>query len=365
MRYMKQAPAQRSVRKSGLILALLLSTVTLGATTARSQAPSPTTLTKPAPTVRLSKPSPAVLQAIRKDLVQRFGIQRFTVVSSSAQNWPDGCLGLPQDTEVCTMAIVAGWRVEVSDGLQNWVYRSDRSGQIIRLENPKRALLPQAVARKLIRQVAKDSQISMSKLRITEVKSKELGGCFGFYEADRACTAIAISGWQAIVTSPDQSFVYHLTTNGDRIAQNTTASGAKRAVRVSFEIFGGEIPPLDSKIIFQSSTSGDLSGKMTRTELTSDGKITLYQSSPLARFAPVVIRTLSPAQIKTFTKLLEDSRFPNLDGLSYLTTAALADYPTTTYQGMFTAVQFIDLEKKHMPQSLQKVITGWETLIQR
>jgi hypothetical protein len=350
------------VSKSSLLMALFCSSLALGGTItpAFSQ-----TKYRPAPLTNAAKPAPSVLQALRKALVKQFGVQRFAVVSTSAQNWPDGCLGLAQANEVCTLAIVSGWRIEVTDGLQNWVYRSDRTGKVIRLENPDRALLPQAVARRLIRQVAKDTRISMAKLRIAEVKSKELGGCFGFYEADRACTAIAISGWQAIVTSPDQSFVYHLTKNGDRIAQNMTASGATRAVRVSFEIFGGEIPPLDNKIIFQSSSSGDLSGKMTRTELTSDGKITLYQSSPLARFAPVVIRTLSPGQIKAFKKLLEDSRFPNLDGLSYLTTAALADYPTTTYQGMFTAVQFIDLEKKNMPQALQKVIIGWEKLIQQ
>jgi hypothetical protein len=40
--------------------------------------------------------------------------------------------------EVCSMAIVTGWRVEVSDKLQTWFYRTDRQGKTIRLESPQR-----------------------------------------------------------------------------------------------------------------------------------------------------------------------------------------------------------------------------------
>jgi hypothetical protein len=345
------------VSKSSLLMALLCSSLAIGGTITPAVSQ---TKYRPAPLTNAAKPAPSVLQALRTDLVKQFGVQRFAVISTSAQNWPDGCLGLAQANEACTLAIVAGWRIEVTDGLQNWVYRSDRTGKVIRLENPDRQVLSQALARKLIRQVAKDTRITTSKLRIIEVKRQKQ-----ICPPERLCAAVVLDNWQVIVTGPDATFVYDLVQNGDRITQNAPASGAKRGVRVSFELFGGEIPPLESGIIFQSSTSGDLSGRMTRTVLTKDGKITLYQSSPTARFAPQVIRTLSPGQIKAFQKLLEDSRFPNLDGLSYLTTAALADYPTTTYQGMFTAVQFIDLEKKNMPQALQKVIMGWETLIQR
>jgi hypothetical protein len=103
---------------------------------------------------------------------------------------------------------------------------------------------------------------------------------------------------------------------------------------------------------------------MVRTVLTNDGKLTRYQSSPTARFAPVVIRTLTSQQLNDFKRVLETQRFPNLNGLSYLTSAALADYPTTTYQGLSSAMQFIDLEKKSLPRSLQTLITRWDLLLQ-
>ncbi len=283
------------------------------------------------------------------------------VVSATEQNWPDGCLGLAKAEEVCTMAVVSGWRVEVSDKLQTWYYRTDRTGKTLRLENPDRSVLPQPVASKLIQQVAKDTNIQAG-LRITEVKAKTYDGCLGIYRPAQACTKIAISGWQAIVTSPDRSYVYHLSQNADRIAQNATASGAKRKINVSFETFG-TIAPLAANEVFSSSTSGDLTGKMMRTVLTQDGKITLYQSSPTARFAPVVIKTLSLDRLNAFKKTLADRQFPNLNGLTYLTSAALADYPTTTYQSQSAATQFIDLEKQSLPKSLQQSIASWTSLV--
>ena len=131
---------------------------------------------------------------------------------------------------------------------------------------------------------------------------------------------------------------------------------------VSFGTFG-EIGSLAENEVFRSSRSGDLTGRMTRTVLTQDGKITSYQSSPTARFAPVVIKILSPARLNAFKKTLANQQFPNLNGFSYLTSATVADYPTTTYQSQSAAVQLIDLEKQSLPTSLQQSIASWESLV--
>jgi hypothetical protein len=213
-------------------------------------------------------------------------------------------------------------------------------------------------------------RVCRSHFRITEVRAKTYGGCLGIYRRSQPCTKIAIQGWQAIivpigfanVTSLDRTYIYHLTQNADRLVQNEIASGAKRKIRVSFATFG-EIAPLANNEVFRSSTSGDFTGRMTTIVLTQDGKITRYQSSPTARFAPVVIKTLSIDRLNAFKKMLEDRQFPNLNGLTYLTSAALADYPTTTYQSQSAATQFIDLEKQSLPKSLQQSIASWESLI--
>jgi virulence-associated protein VapD len=85
----------------------------------------------------------------------------------------------------------------------------------------------------------------------------------------------------------------------------------------------------------------------------------------------LVIKTLSidspqerlRQRLNAFKKVLENRQFPNLNGLTYLTNAALADYPTTTYQSQSAATQFIDLEKPSLPKSLRESISSWESLI--
>jgi hypothetical protein len=356
---MYSAQFQRS--KSRLLLTVVCASLSIGSSIAStanipalSQPNNLTSATKQAP-------APAVIQSIRQAVKKQFGVAQIAVVSVTEQNWPDGCLGLPKGEEVCTMAIVTGWRVEVSDKLQTWFYRTDRTGKILRLENPDRSVLPQPVASKLIQKVARETNTPSRKLRITEVRAKTYGGCLGIYRPSQPCTKIAIKGWQAIVTSPDRTYIYHLSQNGERIVKNETASGAKRKIRVSLAT--GEIAPLANNEVFRSSTSGDLTGRMMSIVLTQDGKITRYQSSPTARFAPVVVKTLSIDRLDAFKKMLEDRQFPNLNGLTYLTSAAVADYPTTTYQSQSTVTQFIDLEKQNLPKSLQQSIVNWESLI--
>jgi hypothetical protein len=54
--------------------------------------------------------------------------------SVEAQEWPNGCLGLPEADEACTEAIVPGWLVIfVADG-QEYRFRVDQTGTVIRRE---------------------------------------------------------------------------------------------------------------------------------------------------------------------------------------------------------------------------------------
>lgn len=60
---------------------------------------------------------------------------RFTIIGSTARNWPDGCLGLAEPGEFCAQVLVPGWQVTLTDGQQTWVYRTDSAGSSIRLES--------------------------------------------------------------------------------------------------------------------------------------------------------------------------------------------------------------------------------------
>ncbi|TRV00444.1 MAG: hypothetical protein EWV75_02280 [Microcystis wesenbergii Mw_QC_S_20081001_S30D] len=86
----------------------------------------------------LASPGPpnSVIEAARQDLSQKtkISVNRLQIQAAQRQTWPDGCLGLAKPGELCTQALVAGWRIILTDNQKTWVYRTDSSGANLRLE---------------------------------------------------------------------------------------------------------------------------------------------------------------------------------------------------------------------------------------
>ena len=61
-------------------------------------------------------------------------VKNLTIVAAKRETWSNGCLGLPKLNEFCTQMLVEGWRITIGDGEQTWVYRTDLSGENIKLE---------------------------------------------------------------------------------------------------------------------------------------------------------------------------------------------------------------------------------------
>jgi len=51
------------------------------------------------------------------------------------QDWPDACLGLAEEDEVCAQVITPGWRVVLAAEGQEYVFRTDANGAIVRRES--------------------------------------------------------------------------------------------------------------------------------------------------------------------------------------------------------------------------------------
>lgn len=86
----------------------------------------------------LASPDPpnSVIAAARQDLSQKtkISVNRLQIQATQPQTWPDGCLGLAKPGELCTQALVQGWRIILTDNQKTWVYRTDSSGANLRLE---------------------------------------------------------------------------------------------------------------------------------------------------------------------------------------------------------------------------------------
>ncbi|MBL1173867.1 hypothetical protein [Pantanalinema sp. GBBB05] len=104
---------------------------------------------------------PAIATTLRQDLSQRTKIPvgKLRVSEATAKTWANGCLELAKPDEMCSMALVNGWRVVLTDGSDRWVYRTDDEGRNFRMET---AMPPQT-------NVPQSGQIQSSQIPTTEM----------------------------------------------------------------------------------------------------------------------------------------------------------------------------------------------------
>ena len=61
-------------------------------------------------------------------------LESIEITSVEAKDWPNGCLGLPEGDEACVEAITPGWLLTFNINNQEYKYRVDQTGTVIRQE---------------------------------------------------------------------------------------------------------------------------------------------------------------------------------------------------------------------------------------
>ncbi|BBD62001.1 S-layer domain-containing protein [Nostoc sp. HK-01] len=91
----------------------------------------------------------SVKVAVLQDISDRTGTKTsaLRVVKAQQQTWSDGCLGLKADDN-CSQAIVPGWHVVVANVKQVWVYRTDESGSVAKLDEESTQSLTTLISRR-------------------------------------------------------------------------------------------------------------------------------------------------------------------------------------------------------------------------
>ncbi len=96
--------------------------------------------TQSAPQTQVAKnPEAAIAQRARRHLARKLRqpAKSVTLVSIKPMSWPDGCLGLGRPGQVCSQALVPGWKIELEDSEQgSWIYRTNKKGDRLVLETP-------------------------------------------------------------------------------------------------------------------------------------------------------------------------------------------------------------------------------------
>ena len=90
----------------------------------------------PEPTPASHPDPPYAVLAAEQHLSEELGIpvDEIEYVSFSREEWPDACLGLAEPDEMCAQVITPGWRIVLTAEGQQYVYRTDESGGVLRQE---------------------------------------------------------------------------------------------------------------------------------------------------------------------------------------------------------------------------------------
>jgi hypothetical protein len=170
-----------------------------------------------------------VLQAASKRLQQP--ISQLNIIQAQQQTWPDGCLGLANPNEGCTLAMVPGWRVVVAEVGQTLVYHTNNNGRYIRFAsantptNNSTTQLPQSVKNSVLQVASKRLQQPISQLNIIQAQQQTWSdGCLGLGKPYEGCIRAVVPGWRVVVTAVGQTLVYHTDQTGSAVRLNENSS---------------------------------------------------------------------------------------------------------------------------------------------
>ena len=90
---------------------------------------------QPGSTVHDLPVEPAAARA-RLDLATKLSVDEgsIVIIKITEETWSDGCLGLGGPAEACLQALVPGFRVEMLANGKTYFYRTDKTGEVLRLE---------------------------------------------------------------------------------------------------------------------------------------------------------------------------------------------------------------------------------------
>ena len=79
---------------------------------------------------------PDVALNVRNQVSEILGVPVESIQLESIEHmeWPNGCLGLPEAEEVCTEVITPGWLLVFNADGQDYRFRVDQTGTVIRQE---------------------------------------------------------------------------------------------------------------------------------------------------------------------------------------------------------------------------------------
>lgn len=319
-----------------------------------------------------------VATRVTRDLARQLKVspQSLTVLAATPQTWPDTCLGIPQSStsQACQPLMVVGWRITLSDGQQQWFYRTNDSGQLAVLENLKSPvpLLPQAIANTILEQAAQDFNQDPSSLVITAANPKIWSdGCLGLGGLNLLCAEILTPGWEVAVQSRletvPQRWLFRTNQAGTVILWDVAGSQViGQLVQPPSKIELANLPPeLTESQVFRVIRTGGISTRQTITWLLADGQILQDSTDPQGRTETKQLRQISLDQVALWQELLRQRRFNRFNTYKFPAQPQTQAFMTIFLSSPQSTTEFTDLDQYKLPSDLFAILQAWETLVRK
>ncbi|PSB29983.1 hypothetical protein C7B70_17250 [Chlorogloea sp. CCALA 695] len=310
-----------------------------------------------------------VANAVLADLSKqtRLSARQLQVTQYSRQTWSDACLGLAKPGEMCSQAVVEGWRVVVSNGQQNWVYRTDRNGRLLRLEARNTANtpnMPANVANAVLRDAAQRLNLSSSQLKIVKTERRNWSdGCLGLGRPQDQCAAVVTPGWLVTVEGRQQRLVYRTSDRGRAIVFDPTASPVVDGSIKPIQIPTSQLPStLERGTVFRAISSGGFAGRTYETTLFNNGRVVRVLIASNGNKLQPQTYQISRQQMIQFQQLLQQEEFNQFNGLSYPVNQGAADFINITLSSRTATTIYTDINQNLLPRPLKAVIKAWNQI---
>jgi hypothetical protein len=151
--------------------------------------------------------SEAAVDMARRALAERLGIpfDQISVVGQTPVDWPDACLGLPAEDEMCAMVIVPGYEISLQIEDQLFVFRTNEDGSQIREASN------QVPASERMRDIlAQRLGVSLAQVEpVSEEQVEWPDACLGVYQPDVMCAEVITPGYRLVYMVDGEEFVVH------------------------------------------------------------------------------------------------------------------------------------------------------------
>jgi hypothetical protein len=165
-----------------------------------------------------------VKNAVIKAATKRLGLlpTNINILQAESQNWSDGCLGLGGINEICSQALVPGWRVVVGAQDEALVYHVNSKGSALRLNEGESQIkgknLPEKVGAAVIQKASEIAGSPRSAIGIIN-HQRQTWTPYSYCPPERDCLSLGnqIDGWEVTVSDKVTNWTYWSDETGTQL----------------------------------------------------------------------------------------------------------------------------------------------------